>query len=887
MSQAQVKTTCPYCGVGCGIIATLKDGGSVAIKGDPDHPANFGRLCTKGAALGETVSLDGRLLHPAIGGRDASWDEALDLVASRFVSVIREHGPDSVGFYVSGQILTEDYYVANKLMKGFIGSANIDTNSRLCMASSVAGHKRAFGSDTVPGTYEDLEIADLVVLTGSNLAWCHPVLWQRLLAARERKGTKIVVIDPRATAVCEHADLHLALKPGTDVAIFNGLLAYLAQAGAVCASYVAAYTNGLDEALRMARSHSLAGIAATSGLTVESLLAFYELFVRNERSVTVYSQGVNQSTSGTDKVNAIINCHLATGRIGRPGMGPFSVTGQPNAMGGREVGGLATMLAAHMDLSDAGQRKIVKDFWNSPAIAEKPGLKAVDMFDAVYDGRIKAVWIMGTNPVVSMPDADFVKRALERCDFVVVSDVVSSADTLTFANVALPSLAWGEKSGTVTNSERRISRQRPFLQAPANARADWRQMCEVAKRMGFEDGFNFDNAAQIFAEYAALSGSHNWGSRDFDISAWVNVRAEDYESMTPWQWPQPQGAPPSETRFFADGKFYTPDRKARFVPVTCRAPAEEVSPGRPLLLNTGRMRDQWHTMTRTARSARLMKQMAEPVLDMHPEDAAVLGLAPADIAVVSNERGKALLRVRITTQQQAGAVYAPMHWTAAHSSAGRINALTGRNTDPHSGQPELKVSAVAVHRYDTAWYGFAATRAQPAPHTHYWARSVTKTGWQAELADCDTPENWTAFARRLLGLDEGAEVLAYHDASAGNHRFAAFEDDMLVGLFFAARSPVAVSRVWAAEQIGKRVSVGSERLRLLAGRSGSVADDPGAAVCTCFDVGLNQIQRAVATEGCDSIDLIRSRLGAGGNCGSCRGEIQKIIDANRMKIAAE
>jgi assimilatory nitrate reductase catalytic subunit len=439
----------------------------------------------EGFGAGETLSLDDRLLHPEIRGTRATWDEALDLVASRFSQTIAEHGPDSVAFYVSGQILTEDYYVANKLMKGFIGSANIDTNSRLCMASSVAGHRRAFGADTVPGLYTDFEGADLVVLVGSNLAWCHPVLYQRLVAAREARGTKVVVIDPRATASCEIADLHLPIAPDGDVALFLGLLAHLHHEDRADALYVQAHTSGLDAALAVARAMTLDDVAAATRLDPVQLRAFYALWARTERVVTVYSQGVNQSECGSDKVNAIINCHLLTGRIGRPGMGPFSVTGQPNAMGGREVGGLANMLAAHMQIESAEDRDRVQRFWASPEIAHKPGLKAVDMFRAVADGRVKAIWIMGTNPVVSMPDADAVRAALAACPFVVVSDVTRETDTTALAHVLLPAAAWGEKDGTVTNSERRISRQRSFLPFPADARPDWKIICDVAARMGF------------------------------------------------------------------------------------------------------------------------------------------------------------------------------------------------------------------------------------------------------------------------------------------------------------------------------------------------------------------------------------------------------------------
>jgi assimilatory nitrate reductase catalytic subunit len=563
-----VKTTCPYCGVGCGLLAKLAPDGSAIVRGDPDHPANFGRICSKGAALPETLGLDGRLLYPEIGGREASWDEALDLVARQFSETIDNHGPESVAFYVSGQLLTEDYYVANKLMKGFIGSANIDTNSRLCMASSVAGHRRAFGSDTVPGTYRDLELADLVVLVGSNLAWCHPVLYQRIAAAKVvRPEMRVVLIDPRRTMTADIADLHLPIKADGDVALFSGLLAHLARHRHIAQTYVKAHTTGLDAALAALSDLSLDRIAAQTGLTREQLDAFYCMFAATEKVVTVYSQGVNQSAHGTDKVNAIINCHLATGRIGKPGMGPLSVTGQPNAMGGREVGALANMLAAHMEIENPEHRDRVRRFWRSPRIARNPGLKAVDLFRAVGDGRIKALWIMATNPADSMPDARLVEKALGDCPFLVVSDIVRDTDTLRHAHVKLPASAWGEKDGSVTNSERRISRQRPFLTAPGTTRPDWWIICEVAKRMGFAEAFAYGSAAEIFAEHAALSAFENNGTRDFDIGAFAGIDRASYDRMQPIQWPRQRPAGPAETRFFAAGGFYTEDRKARIVPL--------------------------------------------------------------------------------------------------------------------------------------------------------------------------------------------------------------------------------------------------------------------------------------------------------------------------------
>jgi assimilatory nitrate reductase catalytic subunit len=888
--SGEVKTTCPYCGVGCGVIATRQGDGSVSVRGDPDHPANFGRLCSKGSALAETVDLDDRLLHPEIHGRRAGWDEALDLVATKFSQTIAEYGPDSVAFYVSGQLLTEDYYVANKLMKGFVGSANIDTNSRLCMASSVAGHRRAFGSDTVPGTYEDLELADLIVLVGSNLAWCHPVLYQRIVAAREKRpGMKIVVIDPRRTMTADMAGLHLPVAPDGDTALFTGLLAFLAEHGHLDRDYISRHTNGFDDALAAARLADLAAVSARMGIEQETLTRFYTLFAQTQRAVTVYSQGVNQSASGTDKVNAIINCHLATGRIGRPGMGPFSVTGQPNAMGGREVGGLANMLAAHMEIENPVHRDRVRRFWNAPAIAGKPGLKAVDMFRAVADGRIKALWIMATNPADSMPDADAVEAALGACPFVVVSDIAANTDTIRHAHVKLPATGWGEKDGTVTNSERRISRQRSFLPAPGEARPDWWIIAEVAKRTGFADAFSYESPAEIFAEHAALSAFENGGERDFDIGAYAGIDGEEYERLEPFQWPawafkgEKAGRPEGDgSRFFADGNFFTPDRKARFVPVV-PASAKQADTGFPLTLNTGRIRDHWHTMTRTGKSQRLSQHLAEPFVEIHPSDARRYGISDADIVHVSTVHGEALLRALITPRQRVGSVFAPMHWTDQFASKARVDALVAPVTDPVSGQPASKNVPAHMERFDAAAFGFAVLAERPAAiAADYWALARCAGGWRVELALAEEMD-CSAFAATLFGA-EGGETLSYHDTMSGQHRFARFTGERLTGALYLAREPVAVSRGWAVEQLSATHADRRMRLAVVAGRPGGSQADRGAIVCSCFGVGANQIAMA-AQGGCASVDAIGAALQAGTNCGSCRAEIRMIIDARRLQAA--
>ena len=872
---APIRTTCPYCGVGCGVLARPTAQG-VEIAGDPAHPANFGRLCSKGSALGETVGLEGRLLAPRIHGAEATWDAALDLVAEKFQTAIREHGPDAVAFYVSGQLLTEDYYVANKLMKGFIGSGNIDTNSRLCMASSVAGHRRAFGTDTVPGTYEDLELADLIVLVGSNLGWCHPVLYQRILAAKAaRPEMKIVVIDPRRTATCDGAELHLALAPGADAVLFNGLLAEIARRGAVDAAYLA-HVDGFDAALAEAQATD----TATAGLSAADLAAFYDLWIGSEKVVTVYSQGINQSESGSDKVNAILNCHLATGRIGRPGMGPFSVTGQPNAMGGREVGGLANMLACHLDIENPGHRQAVQGFWQSPVMAAKPGLKAVDMFQAVAEGRIKALWIICTNPAVSMPDADRVAAAIRGCDFVVVSDMIAETDTTRLAHVLLPATGWGEKDGTVTNSERRISRQRPFRAPAGAARHDWQIMAQVAQRMGWGAEFAWETPAEIFAEYAALSGIAGQMGRDFDISNRAKVDAQGYENMNPFRWPDSpaqQGG-----RFFGQGGFFTENRRARMLPITPRAPHAATSAAYPYRLNTGRVRDHWHTLTRTGLSPRLSQHLAEPFLEIHPQDAEALSLPPASLAEVTSPEGRAVLRVLITDRVQRGQVFAPMHWTGETAPTGRADALVAPVVDPVSGQPESKAAVVQVAPFKAAWHGFAVAAQGFTPKSDYWAPARSAKGMRAELAGMSTPEDWQSYARDLFGLSDTLTVQSVTDPARGIVRLAFFDGETVVAALFVSPEPVALSRGHVAALMGDAADVS-----VLSGKPGADRPDPGAIVCACFDVGVNQITAAIAGQGLVSVEAIGKALRAGTNCGSCRPEIRSLIAAHAAPLAAE
>ena len=884
-----VHTTCPYCGVGCGVVAEPGNQLDATIKADVQHPANRGRLCSKGAALGATLDNGTRLTDPTLFGQRASWDEALRTVADRFRETIARHGPDSVAFYVSGQCLTEDYYVANKLMKGFIGSANIDTNSRLCMASSVAGHVRAFGEDVVPGVYDDWDEADLVVLVGSNAAWCHPVLYQRLQAARAARGTKVVVLDPRRTATADGADLHVPLAPNSDVAVFNGLLSYLHRAGRIDSVWVERHTVGLADALDAAAAPAIETVAAEAGVDPELLEAFYELFAGTERVMTVFSQGVNQSSSGTDKVNAIINCHLATGRIGRPGAGPFSVTGQPNAMGGREVGGLANQLAAHMHFDDPVQRAALQAFWRAPTLAPRPGLKAVELFDAVLDGRIKALWIVATNPAASMPRAGRVRAALAACPFVVVSDCWPT-DTSALADVVLPAAAWGEKDGTVTNSERRISRQRPFRQAPGQARSDWWQFAEVGRRMGWPDAFAWPTAAAVFREHAALSGHANGSRRMFDIGGLADLDDAGFEAMQPVRWPLPAGASSESGRLFGQGGFPTPDGRARFVPTRYQS-----LPSVGLRLNTGRVRDQWHTMTRTGLAFGLMTHTSEPMLTIHPIDAAAAGVEQGGLARVSTAEGEILLRADLRHTQRHGEMFAPMHWTDQFASAGPIGRVVSAKVDPISGQPELKATAATVTPAMVHFHGLLlrrnggalANRGTLAEHCH-WVRVPIAEGQMYRLAGLQplpAGAHLPPFAAALLDLPPGSDWLEVSDKRRGVLRIAAVRDGALEACLFLARDPSSLPNEAAVIPMLGAPVPDAARSKILSGRIYDATAAEGPRICACFAVTRNAVRHAIATHRLGSVQQIGALLRAGTNCGSCIPELEEIL--RDVRVPAE
>jgi assimilatory nitrate reductase catalytic subunit len=879
-----VRTTCPYCGVGCGVLASPDGHGGAMISGDPDHPANFGRLCSKGSALGDTLGLNTRLLHPMLRQTDATytrtdWDTALDQVADGFRRIIERDGPDAIAFYLSGQLLTEDYYVANKLMKGFIGTANVDTNSRLCMASSVAGHRRAFGADTVPGCYQDLDEADLLVLVGSNAAWCHPVLFQRMVKNKRERGAKLVVIDPRRTVTAEEADLFLPIAPGMDSVLFAGLLAHLADSAALDFGYIDAHTSGFESTLERCRTiaPNLDAVAAKTSICRADVASFFDLFRTTERAVTCYSQGVNQSAQGTDKVNAILNCHLATGRIGKPGMGPFSLTGQPNAMGGREVGGLANQLAAHMGFTPTEIDRVGR-FWRAPNMAQREGHKAVQMFEAIARGEIKALWVMATNPAVSLPDAGSVRAALEKLELFVVSENVLSNDTVACgAHILLPATAWGEKSGTVTNSERRISRQRAFLPLPGETKPDWWIVAQVAQRMGFTQSFGFKTATDIFREHAALSSFENDGDRDFDIGAFSDIDEASFEELTPFQWPRASNGSASETRFFAEGGFFTPDRKGRFVAPEVPALRSQADAAFPFVLNTGRIRDQWHTMTRTGLSPRLASHLPEPFVEIHPDDAIEAALADDDFASVTTPHGACVLKVRISDGQQRRSLFAPIHWSDANASSARVGELVNPATDTFSGQPESKATPASITPVAFRFAGFLLSRhPMSLPNDTWWARSTADGGDGFSLACNHGPDRWRGWMHDNAPPD--VSLSEYLDEPRGTYRAAGFANEQLAFCLFVG--PASQRPRWDVAKALLAAGTLEDRQRriLLSGQSADGMVDAGPVVCACFGVGLNVIRDAVASGTATDVASIGKALRAGTNCGSCLPELKRIVD---------
>ncbi|MEO6698658.1 MAG: molybdopterin-dependent oxidoreductase [Paraperlucidibaca sp.] len=869
--MTEINTTCPYCGVGCGVTVTAS-ALDATVRGDENHPANSGRLCVKGSALGETVGLQRRLLSPQVDGLRASWDHALHQVASRLQDTISRYGPDAVAFYVSCQLLTEDYYVANKLMKGFIGSANIDTNSRLCMSTAVAAHKQIFGSDSVPGCYEDLELADLVVLVGSNMAWTHPVVYQRIIAAKKaRPSLHIVVIDPRRTATADSADEHLAITPGSDGFLFDGLLAYAIAHNHIDDDFIAAHTDGFAAlaAACSARHVSLAVTAAATGLSEAMLSEFYAQVCTTPKTVTVFSQGINQSAAGVDNASAILQCHLALGQVGKVGAGAFSMTGQPNAMGGREVGGLANQLAAHMDIANPAHHELVSRFWQAPALASRPGLKAVDMFDAMAMGKIRFVWIMATNPLVSLPDANRVREALAACDCVVVSDCVDDTDTLRLADIRLPAAGWGEKDGTVTNSERCISRQRAFLPLPGDAKPDWWALAEVAKRLGHGEAFDYAGPEAIFREHAALSAYENNGRRDFDIGALATLSDAAYEALRPVQWPVPVARPEGTARLFSTGHFFTRTGRAQFIDAHPQA-AKTSSPDLPFLLNSGRIRDQWHTMTRTGRSPRLLSHIAEPFVALHPDDLMQIGAQDEQLLRVHNALGECVMRAMADTGIARGQAFVPIHWSASNASQALVGNLVAAICDPISGQPAFKQTPVAITPIRSQWQGILISRVPVVlPDNQYWCRRDIGDWHITTLMGASLPTGeglmalWQQPERQWASLDDPLGL---------RHHIIGYDAEQPVLWFLAQPERPRIDEAWLLDALQQN----QLNARALARGVPSGGSDTSALVCSCHQVRSQRLINAIA-DGSHSVEALGACTRAGTNCGSCIPELKILL----------
>ncbi|MFT4172530.1 MAG: molybdopterin-dependent oxidoreductase [Rhodocyclaceae bacterium] len=885
-------STCCYCGTGCGVLIETNGTHITGIQGDPDHPANYGRLCGKGLALPASAATHtGRALYPEMRiTRDASrqrtdWDSALDTVASRFADIARRHGPDAVAFYVSGQLLTEDYYVFNKLAKGLIGTNNIDTNSRLCMSSAVTAYKKALGADGPPTCYEDLELADCVFFAGSNMAYAHPVLYQRLEAARAaRPGTRWIVVDPRRTDTAAMADLHLQIQPGTDVALFNGMLHHLIWEGLVDTRYVAAHTSGFAELKRLVRDYTPRMAADLCGIAENDLILAAEWFGRGGSqpgaTLSLYCMGLNQSAHGTDKNLALINLHLASGQIGKPGAGPFSLTGQPNAMGGREVGGMATMLAAHRDIDNATHRHEVATAWGiAPQdLSPRTGLTAVELFDAVRDGRVKAVWIACTNPAHSMPDIARVREALGQAEFVVVQDAFAHTDTTAYADVLLPASTWGEKEGTVTNSERRISRVRAAVPAPGEARPDWWIAAEVARRI--EQAwrphrpslFPYDGAEAIFDEHRALTVG-----RDLDIGGVSYARLDE---GGPQQWPYPARSRQGSARRYEDGIFETEDGRARFHATAYRPVAEQTNARYPFHLLTGRLRDQWHGMSRSGRVPRLFAHVSEPSLSMHPSDAQRRGLAEGELVRVASKRGALILPLRLSDDVASGTVFAAMHWNGQFLNSGGINEVSLPAVDGHSRQPELKHAAVRVEAAALPWRAVVARRAADVLALHAAVQPLLRECAYASLslqgqdavvlraAHTAVPAGWLERLFAALDLHPGADVLDYHDARRGVVKRIGWQGEHLSGLVLAGDTNGADALI---DRLVDATPWQGPRLNAFAQRASGPRD---RVVCNCKQVKESAIRGQIA-DGAD-VERLKSTLGCGTVCGACVPELRRL-----------
>ncbi|VTU23506.1 nitrate reductase [Variovorax sp. RA8] len=928
----ETRSTCPYCGVGCGVIIESDGAQITGVRGDPDHPANFGRLCTKGSTLHLTASAavtrQTRLLQPmrraerGAAPEAIGWDAALGTAVDKFAQVVREHGPDAVGFYVSGQLLTEDYYVFNKLAKGLIGTNNIDTNSRLCMSSAVAGYKKTLGADAPPACYDDFQHAQCLFITGSNTAWAHPILFRRIEDAKAANpAMKIIVADPRRTDTCEIADVHLALQPGTDVMLFHGMLHLMLWEGWTDAAYIAAHTSGFDELKRTVRDCTPERVAQVCGISKEDLLEAARLFATSAATLSLYCQGLNQSSSGTAKNAALINLHLATGQIGKPGAGPFSLTGQPNAMGGREVGGLANLLSAHRDLANPAHRAEVAALWGVPLVPEKPGRTAVEMFQAAADGEIRALWIACTNPAQSMPDQATVRRALERCEFVVVQEAFSTTATCSFADLLLPATTWGEKDGTVTNSERRISRVRNAVARPGETRDDWAIAADFARRLEARLGRTDTLFPYVDAESVWNEHRESTRGRDLDITGMSYAMLD----AAPRQWPLREGESAGRARLYEDGVFPTPDGRARFADVAYKPVAEPRDARHPFSLTTGRLRDQWHGMSRTGTLGRLFGHVPEPSVQMHPQDMARRQLREGELVHVTSRRGSIVLPVAGSTDIGLSQAFIAMHWGGEYlsgcSSTGErlagVNALTTPAFCPDSKQPELKHAAVKILKAELPWsllaVGWlpedAALRVREALRalmpSFAFASCVPfgaggalqgggpeRTGVLLRAAAYEAPpDELLARIEALFALD-GADSLRYADRKHGQRRAARLvrdgEDARLEAFLLAGDTR---AEAWIKAILQDRLPAQAYGRQLL--KPGATAPTGiaarGKTICSCFGITQTAIEERLAdTPGSDGerLGALQGALKCGTNCGSCLPELKRMVRASPALASA-
>ena len=898
----EIKSTCCYCGVGCGVLIQTEHGKITGVRGDPDHPANFGRLCTKGATLHLTAKPDARALYPELRlSRDqarskASWDESLDYVAERFAAIIREHGPDAVAFYISGQLLTEDYYVFNKLAKGLIGTNNVDTNSRLCMSSAVAGYKVTLGADAPPACYEDIDHTACLFIAGSNTAYAHPILYRRIEDAKAKNpDLKIIVVDPRRTDTAQAADLHLAIQPGTDVALFNGLLHVMLWEGLVDMAFIEAHTQGFDALKNTVREYTPKMVADICGIREADIITAAKWFGAGP-TLSMYCQGLNQSTSGTDKNAALINLHLATAQIGKPGAGPFSLTGQPNAMGGREVGGMANLLSAHRDLANPEHRAEVAKLWGIDSVPEQPGKTAVEMFDALRDGSIKAVWIACTNPAQSMPDLTSVHDALRKAELVVVQDAYHDTDTTEFADVLLPATTWGEKEGSVTNSERRVTHVNPAMQAPGDARHDWQIVTDFAHRLGrLLDSdrnaaklFPYTRAEQVFNEHRETTRG-----RDLDITG-LSYKLLDEQG--PQQWPFPEGVSTGNARLYTDGVFEKAGGKAQFLNTQYKATAEKTDARHPLHLTTGRLRDQWHGMSRTGTVAQLFNHAEEPVISMNDDDMQRRSITAGDLVKVSNKRGSLVLRALPSDEMMSAQTFIPMHWGSQYMNGLGANALMPGSFDKTSKQPELKHAAVKVEKLDLPWrmtvmrvcHDMQLLQEIRGLLKHFTYASCGLYGRGPGIvilraAHETAPDESLIFQLdALLGMTDDIPMLNYRDAKRGISKRILVEGDQIIGVRL-------VGEILATEWLKGVMTQGhlTEELRrwalapLSAPPTGQRSR--GKIICSCLDVAENEIMDVI-TLGAD-LDTLQSKLKCGTECGSCVPELKRLLQAPRKNAA--